>query len=75
MELLTRMVSIGQLNYFSVEIGNLCILLWVQMHQTLDISVCIAIVKHHCDGIWIKYGITQKIQNVSLFNILLYYCY
>jgi hypothetical protein len=75
MELLIRMVFIGQWNYFSVEIGNLCILLWVQMHQTLNIFVYIAIVKHQCDGIWIKYGIIQKIQNVSLFNLLLYYFY
>jgi hypothetical protein len=35
------------------------------MHQIQNIFVCIAIVKHHCDGIWTKYGIMQKIQNVS----------
>ena len=72
MELSIRMALIGQLSYFSVEIGNLCILLWVQMHQTQNIFAYIAIVKHHCDGIWIKYGIIQKIQNVSLFNVLIY---
>jgi hypothetical protein len=45
------------------------------MCQTQNTFVYIVIVKHYYDGIWVKYGIILKIQNVSLFNVLICYYY